>query len=465
VLSARLEAENWLVPGLAAMMAVVVGVIAGIDPKFAIAAALALAFVVLVLADLVAGLVVFTFLAFLEIVPFGGPALSVTKLLGLLLAISWLAVIGARRTLAFDRAVLRPIMFLLAGLLAWILLSATWAENPGAAVETLARYGLNAILFAIVATSVRDRETAMWLLGAFVAGATVAALYGIASPSQFEAEYGRLTSATLDPNELAAVLVPASILCMFAALGLPRAPLARLGALGIGLLCGATILLTVSRGGLIALAIALVAAIIVGGRWRAAIAAIAAVTAVATFIYFAAFASPEVVDHLRATTQGDERVQEGRVTIWQVALRMSGDHPTTGVGAGNFADRSPEYVLEPGQTPRTDLILEQHAVVHNTYLETLAELGVIGLALYAALIGLCVAALVRAAAVFKASRDVTMELLARGLIAGLIGLLAADFFISDQFSKALWLLLALGPAMLMLARRQAGAQQPPLPAR
>jgi hypothetical protein len=57
-----------------------------------------------------------------------------------------------------------------------------------------------------------------------------------------------------------------------------------------------------------------------------------------------------------------------------------------------------------------------------------------------------------------------MELLARGLIAGLIGLLAADFFISDQFSKALWLLLALGPAMLMLARRQAGARQPPLPA-
>jgi hypothetical protein len=36
----------------------------------------------------------------------------------------------------------------------------------------------------------------------------------------------------------------------------------------------------------------------------------------------------------------------------------------------------------------------------------------------------------------------------------LSGLLVADFFISDQFSKALWLLLALGPAMLLIAKRE-----------
>jgi hypothetical protein len=46
-----------------------------------------------------------------------------------------------------------------------------------------------------------------------------------------------------------------------------------------------------------------------------------------------------------------------------------------------------------------------------------------------------------------------MEVLSRGLVAAMMGLLAADFFISDQFSKALWLLLALGPAMLLIAKR------------
>jgi hypothetical protein len=47
-----------------------------------------------------------------------------------------------------------------------------------------------------------------------------------------------------------------------------------------------------------------------------------------------------------------------------------------------------------------------------------------------------------------------MELLARALIAALAGILVADIFISEQFSKALWLLLAMGPAMLSVSRNQ-----------
>ena len=98
--------------------------------------------------------------------------------------------------------------------------------------------------------------------------------------------------------------------------------------------------------------------------------------------------------------------------------------------------------------------------MHNTYLETLAELGVIGAGLYLALIGFCVGALFKAARLFQRLEDVTMELLSRGLIAALTGLLVADFFISEQFNKALWLLLALGPAMLLIARGQEDRQTP-----
>ena len=453
MLSVRFEPENWLLPGLAGLLAVIVGVTAGVEPKLAIAASFALAFVVVVIADLNAGLVVFTFLAFLEIVPFGGPALSFTKLLGLLLLISWLAVLGARRRMAFDPRVMRPLTYLLAGLLAWILFSATWADEPSETLLALSRYGLNAMLFVIVVTAVRERSTALWLVGAFVAGTAVAALYGIASPGRFEAQYGRLESAALDPNELAAVLVPASAVCLFVVLGLPRAPLVRVAAAAVGLLCGATIMLTVSRGGLIALTIALLVAIFVAGRWWWQVALVSGAIAASAFIYFAGFASPQAVDHLKATTQGSERVQEGRLTIWQVAWRIVEDHPIRGVGGGNFAGTSAQYVLEPGLTPRTDLVLNNPSVVHNTYLETLAELGIVGLTLYVALVGFCVAALLRAARIFARLRDVTMELLSRGLIAAVVGLLVADIFISDQFSKALWLLLALGPALLMLARR------------
>ena len=132
---------------------------------------------------------------------------------------------------------------------------------------------------------------------------------------------------------------------------------------------------------------------------------------------------------------------------------MAEANPVIGVGAGNFRATSIHYVLEPGVTPRSDLIVDNPLVVHNTYLETLVELGVVGAALFLGVIGLCLAALAKAVASFKRSRDREMEVLARGLLVALGGILVADFFISEQFSKALWLLLALGPAMLVVARR------------
>jgi hypothetical protein len=39
------------------------------------------------------------------------------------------------------------------------------------------------------------------------------------------------------------------------------------------------------------------------------------------------------------------------------------------------------------------------------------------------------------------------------VIVAILALLAADFFVSDEYSKQLWLLLALGPALLALAER------------
>ena len=46
-----------------------------------------------------------------------------------------------------------------------------------------------------------------------------------------------------------------------------------------------------------------------------------------------------------------------------------------------------------------------------------------------------------------------MELLSRGVFLGLVGILTADFFASEQFSKQLWLLLGLAPALLAIATR------------
>jgi hypothetical protein len=48
-----------------------------------------------------------------------------------------------------------------------------------------------------------------------------------------------------------------------------------------------------------------------------------------------------------------------------------------------------------------------------------------------------------------------MEMLARAWLIGMAGMLAADAFLSAELDKQLWLLLAVGPALLALARRPA----------
>ena len=127
-----------------------------------------------------------------------------------------------------------------------------------------------------------------------------------------------------------------------------------------------------------------------------------------------------------------------------------------GVGGGNFSESSVHYLLRPGVAPRSDKIIDKPAVAHNSYLEMLAELGIVGGGLFLAIIAFSVVAAGRAARAFARLGDLRMEVVCRALVAAMAGTLAADFFISEQVSKQFWLLLALGPAMLGIARRASG---------
>ena len=55
---------------------------------------------------------------------------------------------------------------------------------------------------------------------------------------------------------------------------------------------------------------------------------------------------------------------------------------------------------------------------------------------------------------FNRTGDRQLEIMARALVVALAGFLVANFFATDIFSKMLWLLLGLGPAMLAVARSQ-----------
>lgn len=68
-----------------------------------------------------------------------------------------------------------------------------------------------------------------------------------------------------------------------------------------------------------------------------------------------------------------------RMAHWQAGWRMFEDHPLTGVGAGNFNARYPDYFVR-------ETFRESQGHAHNFYIQMLAENGVVGLAIYLTLI-------------------------------------------------------------------------------
>jgi O-antigen ligase len=451
VVAARIGPARGLWIGGLGLVAAVVGLLAGLSPKFALTAAIGAGFVLLVAVDLAAGLAIFGFFSFLELLELGS-VISVGKLGGVLLALGWLAVLATRHERHRDFFAVHPWMSITIGaFLGWSLLSAGWAAEPAAAFGATGRYALDTILFLIVFTAIRARRDVVTVAVAFVAGAVAATLYGLAHLNSVVYGY-RLTGAGLDPNELAAALVAGVTLSGALFISARKSPGLRLAVATALAFCLAGIFLTVSRGGMVALAITLVAAIVLSGRWRLPTVAATVLIAATAFVYFGAIASPQARERIGALTQGESRVPDGRITIWKVGWRMVEAQPIAGVGAGNFPTSAKDYLLQPGVLTRSDQILiAKPQPAHNTYLGILAELGVVGLALFLTVVGFSVAACLRAAHRFRIQGDRSSEALARGFAIALVGTLAADFFISQELSKQLWLLLGFGPALLSIS--------------
>jgi O-antigen ligase len=453
----RFDPSRWLIAPAMALLAVLLGLTAGVDPRIAVTLSLGFAFVIITFSNLPVGLAIFGFLGFIEVVPSGGPFLSVTKLAGLLLALAWLALVTTESGSRANFITAHPAATALIGLfLAWTALSLVWSDDPAAALGASGRFFLDASLFVIVFSAVRNRDHAAMVAGAFLAGAVTAAAYGLViRPDVNE----RLGSTVLDPNELAAVLVSGAALAVAVFAVNAKRPGARALAAGGGLFCIAALLLTVSRGGLVSLAVALVAGILVAGRWRLPVAVVILAVACSVVTYYLNFASQTDRDRVTHVTTGQQRIAEGRTSLWQVGWRAFEANPVNGLGAANFRGSSRQFLLQPGLVQRSDEILRGQPV-HNAYLEILAELGIVGLGLFLAVVGFSIGSMLKALGAFKQNRDPPMEAFTMAVIVALVGNLAAQFFMSEEYSKQLWLLLGMGPALLAIAqlgRRDAAA--------
>jgi O-antigen ligase len=444
------DLPDWAWYGILLGLAVLMGVVAGINPKIAIAGAFGLAFVALVLVDLTLGLCMFTFLSFLELL-LTSTSLSFLKVAGFLLLLSWVATISTSREKDKSFIAAHPqFTFVLIAFLAWAMLSSYWAEAPGRAYDTSWRYFQNMILFLIVYTAIRQREHVKWVAWAWLAGATFATVPALLSPPTQEADLTTRIAGTIgDPNELAALLVAGTAFAVALSVVSKGNLVARVAAFGAVFLFLFGIFYTVSRGGMIALAVAIVAAALMSGRYRVQATIVGLLTALFVVVYFSQIAGVDARDRI-TTVQGGS----GRSDIWKIGWRMVEDKPVIGVGSGNFPISSIHYLLvKPGAIERDEFIIDTPKVAHNSYLQVLAELGMVGLVLFLSIIGFAIWSALQAAQWFARVGDNQMEIVARATVVALVGILAADFFITEQYGKQLWLLLGLGPALLGVARR------------
>ncbi|MCW2958355.1 MAG: O-antigen polymerase, partial [Solirubrobacterales bacterium] len=200
--------------------------------------------------------------------------------------------------------------------------------------------------------------------------------------------------------------------------------------------------LTESRGGAIALGVVVVLGLLLlpgARRWIVAAVGVGAV---------ALAASPGVL----ARTTSLDGDGTGRDDLWRVATQMTLDHPW-GVGLNNFRSESAAYALDPGAIEHLSQIVGRPVVVHNTYLQLAAELGVVGLLLFLGVVVAAVAAAWRAATVFAATGRPGLATLARSAVVAQASFLVAALFVSFGFSYRMWSLMALGPALLTAARQ------------
>lgn len=281
-----------------------------------------------------------------------------------------------------------------AGLLGWTLLSVAWSLDPTASVLDAERLLLYLATASALVLLARPGSRVSLLVGVLVALA-VLCLAGLADAAVGDDPIGAVTDDPGSEDRLAEPVGYANGMAVLAVMGtllaigltlVARRPALRAACLLLLPLFIATLYLTYSRGAWLALAIGLLAlfatrVVSLDRRIVVAVCAILLVAVTAAGVVFArSFAAPTATP-----AQGAERLRtlsgSSRADYWRVALHAVEDEPLLGSGSGSY--RRLWYRNRSEPQPARD--------AHSLYLETLAELGPLGLVLLLAALGIPVA--------------------------------------------------------------------------
>lgn len=157
------------------------------------------------------------------------------------------------------------------------------------------------------------------------------------------------------------------------------------------------------------------------------------------------FAPPALIE--RFTAIGDfakDQTLYRRITYLRIGFDLVSQHPIWGIGPGNFPSYyvTDEYRFFPGR------VLEPREL-HNSYVDTVTEYGLVGFGLSAMIVVSAFAALRKG----RDAADTALQPIAFALTMGLTALLVACFFMPHKDMRYLWLMIALALQCGVLARR------------
>jgi len=347
-------------------------------------------------------------------------------------------------------------------LVCWSALTVPGALNQGLAFQTWTDFARTAVMFVVLAASVRSTRDLERLILVYFA---VTVVYVAVVISRFKMGGGdswRLGDLyTYDANDLATLITTAMPFGLYFVLAQRKLTLRLLALTGLAILA-VGLIRSGSRGGFLAFlavtafVLLCVTTIPVRSRVAGLIVIIAVVAGTASDRYWSQM---QTIVHYKQDYNMTSDV--GRVKIWKRGVGYMLDRPLFGVGMRNF--QVAEGTISPRAKLRERGIGVWWGAAHNTYVQAGAELGMPGVLIFLAMLGTAFQSLRRVTR--RALRQNTagneLSRLAQSLMSALIGFTVGAIFLSLAYADMLYALLALVVALAKIARSDSA---PGLPA-
>jgi O-antigen ligase len=350
----------------------------------------------------------------------------------------------------------------------WALASGIWTTSLAGTTYKLASLTIALVYmlaFGSMVISRRDLERLLYILGlgAVVFGTLSWAVFSNKIHLSGATQAGRAQGEVGDPSAFASyeLLVLPLVLVLVAR--------AERRWLRVGLSCAVliiigSILVSLSRGGLIALAVLLVLLVVLPARFlfrsrrsKAMALILVSLGTAAVSVRYSQQLTRRIETIFGKGPAGAQR-GSGRLNLWLGARTTIDAHPLVGIGYGSFPYVSNDAML---RTPGVDLrgyhLRNPGQPAHNSYLEAWAELGIFGLVLYVGLLTSTVLFLRRTAIKAAAMGDDFVRRVAHALVLSLITWFITSAFLSTETSRGFWIVFGVALALPKLLPNDASA--------